>query len=84
MQNRRNRIFHGADDSLVAYARLACIDRAGRPAPGIHIELKAECKTQHNTNTQHNTTRRSRVLDKLALSRGVLWLVVSAVAGGAL
>ena len=57
MKTRRNRIVNGPDDWLVAYARLACIDSAGTPAPGMHIELKAERKTQHNTNTQHNTTQ---------------------------
>ena len=57
MKTRRNRIFNGPDDSLVACARLACIDSAGTPAPGMHVELKAERKTQHNTNTQHYTTQ---------------------------
>ena len=32
--------------------------------------------------TQHEHTTQHYVLDKLALGRGVLWLVVSAVAGG--
>ena len=82
MKTRRNRIVNGPDDWLVAYARLACIDSAGTPAPGMHIELKAERKTQHNTNTQHNTTRVRRCKSKVsmwsrsAVARGVLWLVV--------
>ena len=76
MKNRRNRIFNGPDDSLVAYARLACIDSAGAPALGVHVELRAERKTQHNTNTQHNTTESDVARVKLACGRGVLWLVV--------
>ena len=47
--------------------------------------LNSKQNAKHNTTRTHNTTLPdvSRVLDKLAFGRGVLWLVVSAVAGGA-